>query len=115
MLHAVQSVLNPVRGLTVPWLDANLLMERVISGRLAMTACHNADPERQQVDNAAEIKPSESPAAWRSAWARYGVAIASVGLGWLGRNALTPGVGATSLPFVFFFAAVALSAWYGGL
>jgi PAS domain S-box-containing protein len=51
----------------------------------------------------------------RPGWARYGVAIASVALGWLGREALTPGVGPTALPFIFFFPAVAIAAWFGGL
>jgi PAS domain S-box-containing protein len=53
--------------------------------------------------------------ARRNAWARYGVAIASVVLGWLMREALTPGVGPTALPFIFFFPAVAIAAWFGGL
>lgn len=48
------------------------------------------------------------------AWARYGVAAGSVFLGWLAREALTPAVGPTALPFIFFFPAVALAAWYGG-
>jgi PAS domain S-box-containing protein len=43
------------------------------------------------------------------------VAIASVVLGWLGREALTPGVGPTALPFIFFFPAVAIAVWFGGL
>src|SRR5262245_59799420 len=51
----------------------------------------------------------------RSAWARYGVAVGSVALGWLTREAITPTVGPTALPFVFFFPAVAMTAWYGGL
>src|SRR6266545_3455105 len=56
-------------------------------------------------------KPSSNP---RSAWARYGVAVGSVVLGWLAREALTPAVGQTALPFIFFFPAVAMAAWYGG-
>jgi PAS domain-containing protein len=43
------------------------------------------------------------------------VAIASVALGWLAREALTPGIGPTALPFIFFFPAVAIAAWFGGL
>lgn len=43
------------------------------------------------------------------------MAIASVALGWLGREALTPGIGPTALPFIFFFPAVAIAAWFGGL
>jgi PAS domain S-box-containing protein len=42
------------------------------------------------------------------------VAIASVVLGWLAREALTPGIGPTALPFIFFFPAVAIAAWFGG-
>jgi PAS domain S-box-containing protein len=38
-----------------------------------------------------------------------------VALGWLGREALTPGIGPTALPFTIFFPAVAAAAWYGGL
>jgi len=51
----------------------------------------------------------------RPAWARYSVAVGSVGLACLARHALTPGVGPTALPFIFFFPAVTISAWYGGL
>jgi PAS domain S-box-containing protein len=51
----------------------------------------------------------------RSTWQRYGVAIAAVLLGWIAREVLTPAVGPTSLPFIFFFPAVAASAWFGGL
>src|ERR1044071_1617269 len=50
----------------------------------------------------------------RSTWVRYGVAIGSVVLGWLARAGLTPVVGPTALPFIFFFPAVAMAAWYGG-
>jgi PAS domain S-box-containing protein len=57
-------------------------------------------------------KPSSTK---RPAWARYGVAVASVVLGWLAREALTPAVGQTALPFIFFFPAAAMAAWYGGL
>jgi PAS domain S-box-containing protein len=56
-------------------------------------------------------KPSSTK---RPAWARYGVAVGGVVLGWLAREALTPGVGPTALPFIFFFPAAALAAWYGG-
>ena len=51
----------------------------------------------------------------RSTWARYGIAIGSVVMGWLAREAFTPVVGPTALPFIFFFPAVAMAAWYGGL
>jgi PAS domain S-box-containing protein len=51
----------------------------------------------------------------RPTWQRYGVAIAAVLLGWIAREALTQSVGPTSLPFIFFFPAVAASAWFGGL
>ena len=50
----------------------------------------------------------------RPAWARYGVAVASVVLGWVAREAMSPVVGETALPFIFFFPAAALAAWYGG-
>src|SRR5438552_10768151 len=48
------------------------------------------------------------------AWARYGVAIGAVAAGWLAREGLTPAVGKTGLPFIFFFPAIAMAAWYGG-
>ena len=51
----------------------------------------------------------------RPTWQRYGVAIAAVLLGWIAREALTQAVGPTSLPFIFFFPAVAASTWFGGL
>src|SRR2546421_5527410 len=50
----------------------------------------------------------------RPQWERYGVAVGSVILGWLAREALTSAVGQTALPFIFFFPAVAMAAWYGG-
>ena len=43
------------------------------------------------------------------------MAVASVMFGWLAREALTPGVGPTALPFIFFFPAIAIAAWFGGL
>lgn len=51
----------------------------------------------------------------RQAWARYGFALACVVVGWAGRTALTPYVGPTALPFIFFFPLIAVAAWYGGL
>jgi PAS domain S-box-containing protein len=51
----------------------------------------------------------------RPAWARYAVAIGTVVLAWIGREALTPGIGPTALPFIFFFPAVVVAAWFGGL
>jgi PAS domain S-box-containing protein len=51
----------------------------------------------------------------RSSWQRYGMAAGSILVGWMAREALTTAVGPTALPFIFFFPAVALSAWYGGL
>src|SRR4051812_36941834 len=61
------------------------------------------------------MKSSGHNSAPRPAWARYGVAIASVLVAWLGREALTPGIGPTALPFIFFFPAIAIAAWFGGL
>jgi PAS domain S-box-containing protein len=46
---------------------------------------------------------------------RYGVAVGSIVLGWLARETITPTIGPTALPFIFFFPAVAMAAWYGGL
>jgi PAS domain S-box-containing protein len=45
---------------------------------------------------------------------RYGVALLSVGVGFAARMALTPVIGPTALPFIFFFPAVAIAAWVGG-
>ncbi|HEX5030308.1 MAG TPA: PAS domain S-box protein [Candidatus Eisenbacteria bacterium] len=52
--------------------------------------------------------------AGRPVWARYGVALGTVLLAWYARQALTHAVGPTALPFVFFFPAVAVAAWWGG-
>ena len=60
------------------------------------------------------MSPQTTRSKPRPAWARYGVAVGSVILGWLAREALTPVVGQTALPFIFFFPAVAIAAWYGG-
>ena len=46
---------------------------------------------------------------------RYGAVVAAVFLGWLAREALAPSIGPTALPFITFFPAVAVAAWYGGL
>src|SRR5690349_10769919 len=51
----------------------------------------------------------------RPAWLRHGVALACVVLGCLVRKALTPVIGPTALPFITFFPAVAVAAWFGGL
>src|SRR4030095_2772078 len=51
----------------------------------------------------------------RPAWARYSVAAGCVGLACLARHVLTPGIGPTALPFIFFFPAITIIAWYGGL
>jgi PAS domain S-box-containing protein len=48
-------------------------------------------------------------------WARYAVAVVATGLGWLLREALITAIGHERLPFIFFFPAIAISAWYGGL
>jgi PAS domain S-box-containing protein len=53
--------------------------------------------------------------AKRGFLARYGVAVACVVLGWAAREALSPVLGQTALPFTLFFPAVTLAAWYGGL
>jgi PAS domain S-box-containing protein len=51
----------------------------------------------------------------RPAWRRYAVALASVLLAWAAREALTPAIGPTRLPFTAFQVAVAWTALYGGL
>ena len=43
------------------------------------------------------------------------IAVGSVVLAWLVREALTPIWGPNSLPFIFFFPAIVLTAWYGRL
>jgi PAS domain S-box-containing protein len=48
-------------------------------------------------------------------WAGYAIAVAALLVGWLLREALNPIVGKERLPFIFFFPAVAIAAWYGGL
>ncbi len=49
----------------------------------------------------------------RPAWLRYATATLAIAIGWLARTALTPVIGPTALPFIFFFPGVALSAWLG--
>jgi PAS domain S-box-containing protein len=48
-------------------------------------------------------------------FARYVIAVGSVVLAWLLREALSPIWGPNSLPFIFFFPAIVLTAWYGRL
>ena len=47
--------------------------------------------------------------------ARYVIAIGAVVLAWLLREVLTPIWGPNSLPFIFFFPAIVLAAWYSRL
>src|SRR4051812_24188199 len=49
------------------------------------------------------------------AWARYTAAIVLTTFAVTARMALTPTLGATALPFITFFPAVAIAAWYGRL
>src|SRR2546423_3274463 len=49
----------------------------------------------------------------RSAFVRYGIAVGAVVLAWAARAALTPLWGPTELPFIVFYPAVVLAAWYG--
>ena len=49
----------------------------------------------------------------RPAWQRYGIAATAIAIGWLARTALTPAIGSTALPFIFFFPGVAVAAWFG--
>ncbi|HTG73807.1 MAG TPA: PAS domain S-box protein, partial [Terriglobia bacterium] len=60
------------------------------------------------------FRPSIQPSD-RSQLARFAFSVGAVLVGWLARMALTPAVGPTSLPFIFFLPAVAAAGWYGGL
>jgi PAS domain S-box-containing protein len=59
--------------------------------------------------------PEGSRREHHPAWARYAVAVVAVALGWLAREALNSSIGHDRLPFIFFFPAIAIAAWYGGL
>jgi PAS domain S-box-containing protein len=61
---------------------------------------------------AAFLKEQPSERTW---WQRYGLAIGVVAIGWIAREELSSLVGPTELPFIFFFPAVAVATWYGGL
>jgi PAS domain S-box-containing protein len=50
----------------------------------------------------------------RPAWLRFGVAILSVAAAWALRHVLTPVIGPTELPFMFFFPSVVVAAAFGG-
>lgn len=70
--------------------------------------------------NKKKVETSTGPsistgASGRPQWLRYGLALVFALIGWLGREALTPAVGPTAIPFIFFFPAIAAAAWYGGL
>src|SRR5690349_4224571 len=62
--------------------------------------------------NAASSSKIPASSYW---WVRYGSAIAAVIAGLIAREAITPLVGPTALPFISFFPAVALAAWYARL
>ena len=58
---------------------------------------------------------SPEPQAWQRPWPlRYGAAVLAVIVVALLREALTPLVGRTHIPFSLFFCAVAFAAWFGG-
>jgi PAS domain S-box-containing protein len=59
--------------------------------------------------------PAPSDIVPRSTWARYSLAVSTVVGAVALRIAFTPTIGPTALPFITFFPAVALSAWYGRL
>jgi K+-sensing histidine kinase KdpD len=54
-----------------------------------------------------------SPNSSKSTFARYAVAVLAVALGWAARAALTPLWGPTGIPFIFFYPAIVVTAWYG--
>ncbi len=60
------------------------------------------------------LTPSYIHPMTRPGWSRYAVALLCVVLGTLARAAITPSVGPTALPFIFFFPFIAVAAWYGG-
>ncbi|HEX6032665.1 MAG TPA: DUF4118 domain-containing protein, partial [Tepidiformaceae bacterium] len=68
----------------------------------------------ERVSQPSSSEPTGARMAGRPVWARYGVALGTVLLAWYARQALTHAVGPTALPFVFFFPAVAVAAWWGG-
>ena len=68
-----------------------------------------------KVRNPVPLFSASVPVLQRPFWARYGVAALCTILGWVSREALTSVVGPTALPFIFFFPAIALSGWFGGL
>jgi PAS domain S-box-containing protein len=51
----------------------------------------------------------------RSGAAGYAVALGAVVIGWLAREVLSAAIGPTALPFIFFFPAVVVASWYGGI
>ena len=61
----------------------------------------------------ADISSGPLPSS-RGWWKRLTVTVACVLVGWLLREALSFTLPATALPFIFFFPAVAVAAWYGG-
>ncbi|RPH39878.1 MAG: PAS domain S-box protein, partial [Planctomycetota bacterium] len=63
---------------------------------------------------ATSLTPSYKHPDGRPIWLRYGVAVLCVILATLARAALTPTIGPTALPFIFFFPLIALATWYGG-
>jgi len=62
------------------------------------------------------IKSNQSSVAntvGRSSLARYALALLAVILAWAAREAFVPLWGPTALPFIFFYPAIVLTAWYG--
>jgi PAS domain S-box-containing protein len=71
-------------------------------------------PHQDRPPHASAARLSPAPNSTRSLWLRYGVALLSVALAVLVRGLLTPLWGQQH-PFLVFYPAVLLSAWYGGL
>lgn len=68
------------------------------------------DERPHQLGLSAIAVPASIPA-----WKGHAVAVATVLVAYALREALTPAIGPTSLPFITFLPAVTWAAWYGGL
>ena len=79
------------------------------------TECLRAAIMMQHKATVSGSRPSVAQAALRPAWLRYGMAVLIAAIALPGRMMMTASIGATALPFIFFFPAVAAAAWYGGL
>src|SRR5690348_16989296 len=92
-IHGKTSRRGSTACLSAKWVAGGVLPDLTLS----IDVLFSQGSDRQH--SGRHMLSQKSDLARRSAWVRYGVAIVCVVLGWLAREAITPSVGPTALPF----------------